>query len=251
MALVAEPKTENKKPSLHFRRFEFKYHVPKAVADRLIPQMMNYMVWDDYSKGDEGYEVNTLYMDSPDFESYHDKLDGLMNRKKVRIRNYAKEYVANDDLFFELKRRSGEVILKDRIVVKGSDFKKFIENPFSLWKVEEYKGDFLEEFLYEFSINRMRPAVLVSYKRKPFFSRFDNRFRVTFDYDLSFAMPQGASFDGEYQVAYDDLVVVEVKFRGAMPKWFHEIIEMYGLTKYTFSKYCAGIETCYGLPTYF
>ena len=240
-----------KKLNLHFRRFEFKYHVPRAIADRIIPQMLNYMVWDEYSDGDEGYEVNSLYMDSTNFKCYHEKVDGLMNRKKVRVRSYKKNWDDDNNMFLELKRRSGEVILKDRMIVKGKDFKHFLDDPFSLWNNEDYKNNFLNEFLWEYTVNKMSPTVLVTYKRKPFFSKFDRRFRVTFDYDLSFAKPDGLNFNVGYDRVYDDLVIMEVKFNGAMPKWFHEVIEMYKLTKDVFSKYCAGIETEYGLPAYF
>ena len=244
-------KSAPEKVNLHFRRFEFKYHVPRAIADRIIPQMLNYMIWDEYSDGDDGYRVNTLYMDSANFKCYHEKLDGLMNRKKVRIRSYNRDYQDDDNIFYELKRKSGEVILKDRIVVKGSDFRDFTDDPFKIWGVEEYRGNFLNEFLWEYSVNQMRPAVLVSYLRKAFFSKFDRRFRVTFDYDLSFAYPHGLKFETDYEKVYHDLVIMEVKFNGAMPKWFHEIIDAYGLTKDTFSKYCQGIDAKYGLPAYF
>ncbi len=239
------------KANLHFRRFEFKYHVPRAVADRIIPQMMNYMVWDEYTNGDDGYEVNSIYMEAPNLKSYHEKIDGIMNRKKLRVRSYSKIYSDDADLFFELKRRSGEVILKDRIIVKGRDFRVFVDDPFSLWGVEEYRGNFLNEFLYEYSSNVMSPFVAVSYRRKAFFSKFDRRFRVTFDYGLSFSKARGADFDIDYDLAYHDLVIMEVKFNGAMPKWFHDIIEVYSLTKLTFSKYCAGVEDSYGIPAYF
>lgn len=238
-------------PNLHFRRFEFKYHVPRAMADRIIPQMMNYMQWDPYTGDDDYYYVHTLYMDSPELKCYHEKLDGIMNRKKVRIRSYERNYKGDTNIFFELKRRSGDVILKDRTIVKGEDFRNFAENPFELLKVEKYRGNFMNEFLWEYSVNRMKPVVLVNYKRKPFVSNFDRRFRVTFDYDLSFAHPCGFDFDADYEKVYHDLVVMEVKFNGAMPKWFHDIIEEYSLTKDTFSKYCAGIDARYGIPSYF
>ena len=227
--------------------------MPIGIADRIIPQMLNYMDWDEYTQDDSGYEVNSLYLDSPRFKCYHEKLDGLQLRKKVRIRSYHKSINADSNLFFELKRKSGDVILKDRIVVKGEDYFGFLEDPFSLMKVEAYDKDFLNEYLYEISYNLMKPVVLVTYLRKAFVSRFDKRFRVTFDYNLSFAKPADpkSHFDVDYERKYDDLAIMEVKFNGAMPKWFHDIIEMYGLRKDRFSKYCKGIEAQYGVPACF
>ncbi len=237
-------------PQLSFRRFEFKYHLPLAVADRLIPQVMNYMNWDESVGEKDYYEVNSLYFDSRDFKCYHEKISGLMNRKKARIRTYSKILGPTSDIYFELKRKAGEVILKDRIIVKTKDSEKFSENPFSLCEIDEYRGNFLNEFLFEISMYQMKPVVLVSYKRKPFYSKFDKRFRVTFDYDLGFAKPNAFNFDADYKMLHD-FVIMEVKFNGAMPKWFHDIIEMYRLNKEPFSKYCAGVESVYGLPKYF
>lgn len=237
---------QDNSPKIHFRRFEFKYQMNIAITDRIIPQMMNYMVYDPYTENKDFYEVHTLYMDSPEFKCYHEKLDGSMNRKKVRIRSYSHTSDKNADVFFELKRKSGETVIKDRMLIKNTDFQNFLKSPFDIWNIKEYKNDFMNEFLWEYSINRMHPVTLVKYKRKPFFSKFDKRFRVTFDYNISFAKPN----ETDYTDVYPDLVIMEVKFNGAMPRWFHDIIEMYKLNKDTFSKYCHGIDHIYGLPNY-
>ncbi|MFA6550803.1 MAG: polyphosphate polymerase domain-containing protein [Candidatus Gracilibacteria bacterium] len=236
---------------LSFRRFEFKYQIPKAIVGRIIPQLMKYMVWDEYA-GDNGYyEVHSLYMDSPHFKCYHEKLDGFIDRKKIRIRSYKKTLNGDDIVFFELKRKSGSVILKDRAMVRVKDFELFAGNPFAFFSMENYKNDFFNEFVYDFSKYHMKPVTLVSYKRKPFYSKFDKNFRVTFDYDLSFAKIKSFDFNVKSECAHHDLAVMEVKFNGAMPRWFHDIIEMHSLTRDTFSKYCGAIEFCYGLPDYF
>jgi len=241
----------NRKINLTFRRFEFKYQIPKDTADLIIPMIKNYMTWDEYTDKNEYYEVNSLYYDTPSFECYHDKIDGVMNRKKFRIRAYNKDVTEDSKLFFEIKRKSDEVILKDRIVVQGKDFLKFPNDAFCLLKNKEYDQGFLNEFLFETQGKMMKPVILVTYKRKPFFSKFDRRFRVTLDYDLSITKPKGVTFQGDYQDIYPDTVILEVKFNGAMPKWFHDIIETYKMTKRPFSKYCEGIEAYYGLPSYF
>lgn len=237
--------------NLSFRRFEFKYHIPRAICDRIIPQLMNYMVWDEYVKGAEYYEVHSIYMDTHDFKCYHEKVDGIMNRKKPRLRSYVKEVGDDTNLFLELKRKSGEVILKDRVVLKRTDLAEFVDNPFFLLRAKDSNESFINEFLYEYTKNNMRPRVKVSYKRTPFFSRFDRAFRLTFDYDIEACGVDNLDFSRPGSKIYDDLVVMEVKFNGAMPRWFHDIIEEYSLSKHTFSKYCSAIDEAYGLPSYF
>jgi SPX domain protein involved in polyphosphate accumulation len=238
------------KINLHFRRFEFKYPILRSIADRIIPEILNYMVWDEYAKNDDGYDVYSLYMDSLDMKAYFEKLDGLMYRKKLRIRTYSKNY-DKDNLFFEIKRKNGIVILKDRILVEAKDVNLFIQNPFLILNNVNYNKNFLNEFLWQFSKLQMSPKLLVHYKRKAFFGKSDPQFRVTFDYDLGFVKTNELNFNIEYDRSYCEMVIMEVKFNGAMPKWFHEVIEMYKLTQETFSKYCHGIDTVIGLPNFF
>ncbi|MDD4351700.1 MAG: polyphosphate polymerase domain-containing protein [Candidatus Gracilibacteria bacterium] len=244
----ANKKQGDPKVSLTFRRFELKYQIEKRVADRIIPHLLDHMAWDEYVGEAESYQVNSLYFDSPHLKNYHEKLDGLLNRKKPRIRNYSRDFDDNSKLFFELKRRSGDVILKDRILVQGKDFKKFVADPISLLQNKEYDPEFVNEFLFEIMNYQMTPQVLVSYDRKPFFSRQDKRFRVTFDYDLEIAAPVGADYHNKYRKINHDIVVMEVKFNGAMPQWFRKVIEKYHLDRESYSKYCHGIESLYGLP---
>ena len=239
-----------KKLNLHFRRFEFKYILEKDVADRIIPDLMNYMEWDPYVGENDYYECHSLYMDNRNLKAYHEKIDGILNRKKVRIRSYTRDYKPGDPLFFELKRKSGEIILKDRVVIPGKHLPEFIEDPFSLLKYDEFDKDFLNEFIFEYTNYRMDPKILVSYKRKPFFSKINPNFRVTFDYDMEFAPADRADYDLEYTKMNEDFVVMEVKFNGSVPKWFHNILNMYKLDRKDSCKYCFGIDTLYGEPSF-
>lgn len=233
--------------NLSFRRFEFKYHIPRSVCDRMIPEIMNYMAWDEYVKGEDHYDVHSIYFDSPNFKCYHEKIEGIMFRKKPRLRAYTREFNENSNLFLELKRKNGEVILKDRALMDFNSAKKFFEDPFSLNNLESINKNFANEFLFQYANYNMKPVVLVSYKRKPFFSKFDKRFRLTFDFDIEVSEVRDFDFSKKGVLVDENLVVMEVKFNGAMPRWFHEIIEKYSLNKDTFSKYCSAIDMIYGV----
>ena len=239
-----------KKINLHFRRFEFKYFLDKTMADRMIPELLNYMEWDPFVGDKEYYECHSLYFDNQNLKCYHEKIDGILNRKKVRIRSYRRDFSESDSLFFEIKRKSGEVVLKDREIFSGKSLDAFIENPFVLLKEKEGDSSFLNELIFETTHHQMKPTCLVSYKRKPFFDKLDPEFRITFDFDLEFAKPNGASFDQPYQAMEDEFVVMEVKFNGSLPKWFHRFMERFRLQKTESCKYCFGIDTLYGEPYY-
>jgi len=237
--------------SLSFRRFEFKYHLPRALADRLVPQLLNYMDWDPFAQEKEFYRVNSLYWDSANFQAFHDKLDGYFERKKIRIRYYGDDFASASPHFFEIKRKKGDAILKNRMDVGIEDVVNFISDSASIKNLKCKDESFVDELLYEIFNKQLKPAVLVSYLRKPFISKFDSKFRVTFDYEIMVAQPTEELFVGHYKSVNDELVVMEVKFNGALPRWFHkEVIEMYSLQKDTFSKYCSGIESCYGFSQF-
>jgi len=241
---------QTKKINLHFRRFEFKYFLNKDIADHIIPELLNYMNWDSYAEKKEYYECNSLYMDNYNLKCYHEKIDGLLNRKKLRIRSYKKKYAAEDNLFFELKRKSGEIVLKDRVVIPGKYLSEFIKNPFSLLQNKNFDKNFFNEFIYEYTNYVMQPKLLVSYKRKPFFAKNNNSFRVTFDYDLKFANANESNYDVEYKKLNEDFVVMEVKFNGNCPQWFHNIINDYYLERTDSCKYCFGIDLLKGEPQF-
>lgn len=232
----------HKKINKHFRRFEFKYFLEKSVADRIIPELMNYMEWDDFVGEKEYYECHSLYFDNEKLKAYHEKIEGQLNRKKVRVRTYKRKCEKDDLLFFEIKRKSGEVVLKDREVLPEKFLKKFIEDPFSLLQEKNLDLDFLNEIVFEVTNYQLKPTLLVSYKRKPFFAKNDSRFRVTFDYDLEFAKAKGASYQQTFQKLEEDFVIMEVKFNANMPKWFHQLIEVYRLQRTGSCKYCFGID---------
>lgn len=241
--------TETPKINLHFRRFEFKYVMPKAIAERIVPELLTYMYLDEFAGEKEHYEVHSLYFDSPEFKSYHEKIYGVMNRKKIRFRFYEQDIHKNAEVFFEIKRKSDEVILKDRSIETKMRLGEFLNNPFSLTKTGGNEK-FYNEFLYEYFQYRMEPKVFVSYTRKPFFSKFSRDFRVTFDSQIIASKVEtycNTSLQAkEYVPIHPEDIVMEVKFRTKIPRWFHRIIDEYKLKKSPFSKYCEAVKTCYG-----
>lgn len=235
----------------HFRRFEFKYILDKNICDLLIPDIMSYMSWDAYVQKKEYYYCNSLYLDNHQRKSYFEKIDGYLNRKKVRIRSYNRGFSKDEKLFFELKRKSGEIVLKDREILSPKDYSSFLEDPFSLLDLDGVNNEFLNEFVWECVNYQMKPSMLVSYKRKPFFYNFDKSLRLTFDYDLEFALPAGRKdFQAPYAPLLEDYVIMEIKFSGALPGWVSNIINKYRLEKSQACKYCLGMDLFHGEPQY-
>ncbi|MBT6068735.1 polyphosphate polymerase domain-containing protein [Candidatus Peregrinibacteria bacterium] len=232
------------KPKLHFQRYEFKYHIPMRLADKIVPALLNYMDFDSHvgDSKDHSYDVHSIYLDSSGLKNYHEKIEGDLFRKKLRIRSYTKNVKPNDTVFVEIKRKHNMVIIKDRISMPLSSAITLASatGHRSMFKEEDH--DVIDEFMLDKSVYGMRPKVLVSYKRKPLVGRTGSNLRVTFDYDIQAARVGDLDFSRETKSIYDGMLVMEVKFNDILPYWLHEIIQKYCMEAWPYSKYCFGME---------
>ena len=58
----------------------------------------------DAHNGPQGYTIRSLYFDTPDDQDFHDKLDGLELRRKLRLRTYSPR---SDFAMLEMKQKEG------------------------------------------------------------------------------------------------------------------------------------------------
>ena len=233
-------------------RFEFKYLVPSENYSALRSALLPFLEMDRFAaKHPNGmYTVRSIYFDTPGFEMYHTKIDGIAHRMKVRIRGYNQ---GNDGspVFMEIKRKYEGPILKNRadapygvilaLFRPGAAFEDHadkIRNP-----------DNARRFFYQVLSRNLRPVVNVIYEREPFLGKttnLENDFRVTFDLHLrSVGYP---SVDHLYDeagatYAFPGFFILEVKFNHFCPDWVKPILEDFQLRKEPASKYVGTINS--------
>src|SRR6266571_4109722 len=95
-------------------RFELKYLISENTAERLRDFVRCYLAMDEYSVGrpNYSYPVHSLYLDSDSLEIYWRTVNGDKNRYKLRLRYYSTH--PDSPVFFEIKRRMNNCILKER-----------------------------------------------------------------------------------------------------------------------------------------
>src|SRR5437763_17097630 len=95
-------------------RFELKYLISENTAQRVRDFVRCYLAMDEYSVGrpNYSYPVPSLYLDSDTLEIYWRTVNGDKNRFKLRVRYYSDNQAT--PVFFEIKRRLKDVILKQR-----------------------------------------------------------------------------------------------------------------------------------------
>src|SRR5690625_2877302 len=107
-------------------RFEYKYLVPNYMLGEFRTRLRPYMTLDPYAEERGGYTVRSIYFDSPNLTCYHEKDDGIKERKKLRIRGY-NEGGPDSNVFLEIKRKSNIMISKERALLAYEDLAPLFE----------------------------------------------------------------------------------------------------------------------------
>lgn len=243
-------------PKLHFQRFEFKYLLTSELELKIKKRINPYIKKDPFvNKNKNGmYEVVSLYYDSPGFYYYKQKIDGVLRRKKIRLRTYRNNGVFIPYAFFEIKRRHDTVILKDRFVMNKDDYEKLIKNDdfHSTTAIrDQNRKNIIEEFEWEQHLRSIGPKVLINYDREPYLGQYNDNFRITFDKNIKAIQNDNLFYEGnDFEDVSGVHTVMEVKFNGALPHYVSEVIKEFDLERISYSKYCQAIDHTGSLSAY-
>lgn len=232
-------------------RYELKYVISPATASAIAGRLTGRCHLD--ANGADGYYVNeSLYFDSPRFDFFFHKLDGVKLRKKVRIRRYG-DRGPWEKVFVEIKSRKGPYISKSRFTTNPPSL-PFLLNPLqralrpeSLTPTEVAV---YHEVISLAQIFQLRPVIFIRYTRRSFWAEGDERLRITFDRDLSYDSVNQNCFsplENSQPILGAGQIVMEIKANGSVPLWLLELIQEYECSMVRLSKYCLGVQAAYGL----
>ncbi|MFC1485665.1 VTC domain-containing protein [Candidatus Latescibacterota bacterium] len=227
-------------------KYEYKYLVPNEKLDILRSSIRPFVFDDKYMDltNGEGYTVRTIYFDTPGYEYFHEKIDGLKIRKKVRIRGYNR-YDPESIVYFEIKRKNEKKVSKNRSPVRFSDLGGIFSNgDYRQYVLGENGGqrecEDMRRFLYYVHRDCLQPTLLVVYEREAYLGKYDRSVRLTLDRNLrALFHPTLGGLYGEDHVCHPtpDHFVLEVKFYHTFPSWLKKNIYMLELQRGAFSKY--------------
>lgn len=243
-------------------RREFKYLVDAPTAARLRAAIRPFCELDPWAaKNPRGrYTIESVYFDTEALRLFWANEHEQLDRVKVRVRGYAEAPRA--PVFFEVKRRVNDVILKTRGKVPRDAWQRLVAEPDA--EIDDRVGArdrrAVERFLAIARGMHLRPFTVVRYEREPYFSRIDDYARVTFDTAIraqptalpTFALPERgwrALDDAVTMRTLDSMIVVELKFTTQVPLWLVRIVERLGLCRRSFSKYGTSIRAFYESPS--
>lgn len=231
-------------------RREYKYLFPETVLDALREMLLPYVDLDPHVPGNgRQYTVRTVYFDTPSLDFYHEKLAGLRERQKVRVRGYD-DVTPTSPVFLEIKRNIGGAVIKQRAIVLYRDFHAFCETG----DVRRYvraapdgddPGVNAREFLFLLHARPLAPVITIVYDREPYFSRFERGVRITLDKHVRFhddVSPVSLGRAVQERPALCRSFILEAKTDGAFPLWLGRILSPFHAIREAISKYVLCID---------
>ena len=195
-------------------RHELKFKISNAAAEILKQKLSLILDKDNNAYYEDGsYLIKSLYFDDLNSSSYYEKMDGILYRKKYRIRIYN-----NDDSFIRLekKMKHNNMTAKEQMLISKDIYSKILNGKIN--EIDDADG-LLLEFLGDMKTHGLIPSIVVGYHRTAFIYPISD-VRITFDSNIESGLYNYDLFDKEmptYRVDEVGKQVLEVKFNEVLP----------------------------------
>ena len=230
-------------------RREIKYLIREEQALAVRTCVSCYLEPDEFALGrrDNSYPVHTLYLDSDMLFTFHATVNGDRNRFKLRIRYYDDDPAA--PVFFEVKRRINEQIIKQRARVKREAVAELLEGgsprPEFLYAGNPQHWVDLLDFWHLVERLQAAPRAHNAYMREAYMNPDNTSVRVTLDREVrlgpEFTGALGTDLENGIEV-YTGYVILELKFTERMPTWMIEMVRGFDLKTSGAKKYVFGLQ---------
>ena len=195
-------------------RHELKFKISNSAAEVLKQKLSLILGKDKNAYYEDGsYLIKSLYFDDRDSSSYYEKMDGVLYRKKYRIRMY------NDvDTFIRLekKMKHNNFTAKEQMLISKDIYSKILDGKID--EIENPEG-LLLEFITNYKNKGLVPSIVVEYHRTAFTYPISD-VRITFDSNIQSSLYNYDLFNTSYPryiVDEPGKQVLEVKFNEILP----------------------------------
>jgi len=231
-------------------RYELKYFLPHYAVDEMVDVIKAYVQPDAHARvTDDGvprYTIRSVYLDNDALRFYHEKIDGMRDRKKLRVRAYSQPG-GNDMVFLEIKHRDNTNVLKERTALPLRVADALLGRKVHAGELALAPGArrLAERFAHFCHFHDLRPVINVMYERTPFVGRADESVRLTIDVNLRAEDQRGANSLFEHRTAQPVPLpgtILELKFDRLMPEWMRRVVRHFDLRQESISKYCHSVD---------
>lgn len=196
-------------------RHELKYIIDEGTYCVLMGRLAPLMQPDPHAP-EEGYRVTSVYFDDIYGSAYQQKLNGIETRRKFRIRAYDLDPSL---INLESKHKDDSYVSKLSKRLTGEQYRSLLNGDSSFMEGSDSEEDAFGEYYRSDLIARLRPTVIVDYRREALVYPFGN-VRITFDRELSACFNTMDMFapEARYTRIFDKEIILEVKFDKYIPE---------------------------------
>lgn len=168
------------------------------------------------------YVITSLYYDDPKLTGLYEKLDGLANHRKFRVRTYD-----GSDRVIKLERKDKHGVLTEKLSASIRPEQIPLLNGAST-DTDAFSGE-AQEMTVQMKTAAMAPVTAVRYRRDAFLLPGTD-IRITFDRDLEAIAPdERALFDlsfGGIPALPPGQVILEIKYGKFLPGWLRKLLNV-------------------------
>jgi len=215
-------------------RHELKYHITPAELSVLRSVLTPVMQLDPNGNENNEYHIRSLYFDTINDDALEEKIAGVGNRKKYRMRIYN---FSDKVIKLECKSKYGDLISKQSVSIPRELAEQLIAgDPDGLQRM---RHPLLHDVYREMRTRLLRPVVIVDYVREAYIHPAQD-VRITFDKQLRTGMYSSDMFNPmlpTFPVFDDPVEILEVKFNEFLPTYIQSLISGVTAQRSAVSKY--------------
>lgn len=219
--------------NLNIIRIELKYYV--SYPDYLnLSKKLSMIMKKDQHDIDKGYFIRSLYFDTINNKAFYEKMEGIEERKKYRLRIYDTK---DKNVKFEIKKRINNQMLKETAVITKEDALEIQSQNYDV--LIRYNNPILNKIYCEFKQEKFIPVVIVDYLRDAYVYDLNN-IRITFDKSLKSDVSNLNLFENNISgpLLNENVVIMEIKYNHFLPEHIKKTLQISRFERDAISKYC-------------
>jgi len=217
-------------------RHELKYYINAADYLTIKKRLSAIAEADDHTDESGTYKIRSLYFETPSDRVLKEKVNGVNNREKFRIRMYD-----NDTSFIRLEKKTKINGFCNKIdaPVTQEQCERLMSGDTSWMKESEHA--LLIELYAKMKYEQLRPKTIVDYVREPFIYRPGN-VRVTLDSQIMTGVHVKDMFNPTLPMVRThgtNIIIMEIKYDHFLPDIIQNLVRIQNRKTTAFSKYAA------------
>lgn len=213
-------------------RHELKHYINYADVIEIKSRLPFVAKPDKNSMDGNGYRIKSLYFDNYNDKALMEKIDGVNEREKFRLRLY------NSDTSFiriEKKSKKNGICFKDSALISEEECRRLIDGDFAVLK--EREDPLCLELYAKMCYQQLRPKNIVDYRREAYVYPMGN-VRVTLDYDIRTSKNIHDFLKAEpVPIPISGVYILEVKYDSFLPEIIRGMVSLSSRRNTSFSKY--------------